>query len=110
MNIGALDTLIAIQYQATSQSSTTGEVSATWATLASVYATVNYPTSATSRQEGQEQSRETSVIPVEFIIWWRSDITESMRVLYNSEYYKIMRANRVGQRNEMKKLLTEKKL
>ena len=110
MNIGALDRLITIQYQSTSQSSTTGEVTTTWATLASVYATVSYSTSPISRQEAQEQSRETSIIPVEFMIWWRSDVTELMRVLYDSEYFNIMRVNRVGQRNEMLKLVTEKKV
>ena len=109
MNIGALDRYITIEYPVRSQSSTTGEMTDTWTTLASVYATVTYPTSSTTRTEGNEQGRETTETPVEFIIWFRSDINESMRVSYDSEYYNIMRINKVGQRNEMIKLVTEKK-
>ena len=109
MNIGALDRYVTIEYPLRSQSSTIGEVTDTWTTLASVYATVTYPTSTTTRSEGNEQGRETTVTPVEFIIWWRTDVNESMRVLYDSEYYNIMRINKVGQRNEMLKLVTEKK-
>ncbi len=109
MNIGALDRYITIEYPSRSQSSTTGEITDTWTTLASVYATVTYPTSATTRTEGNEQGRETTTTPVEFIIWHRTDLNESMRIVYDSEYYNIMRINKVGQRNEMLKLVTEKK-
>lgn len=110
MNIGALDRYITIQQQTTSQSSTTGEVTSTWGPLASVYATVNYPKSATTKTEGQELGRETASLPVEFVIWYRSDVTENMRVLYDSTYFNIMRVNRVGKRDEMLKLVTEKKV
>lgn len=110
MNIGALDRYITIQQQTVTQSSTTGEVSSTWTTLASVYATVNYPKSQSVRDEGHELGRETAVIPVEFVIWFRDDVTENMRVLYDSKYYNIMRVNVVGQRDEMLKLVTEKKV
>jgi SPP1 family predicted phage head-tail adaptor len=109
MNIGALDTYITIQYPALTVSSTTGERTSTWTTLASVYATVTYPTSAVQSKEAHEQGRETSSVPVEFIIWSRTDLNESMRVYYNSEYYDIRRLNKVGKRNEMIKLVTERK-
>lgn len=109
MNIGALDSKIVIESPTEAVSSTTGERTMTWLTLATVWATVRYP-SGTGSQEAIEQSRETSTIPVEFTIWYRTDITEKMRVNYDSKYFDIQRVNRVGQRNEMLKLVTEKKV
>lgn len=110
MNIGALDRKITIESQTTAASSTTGERTYTWATLASVWATVRYPQSAERSTEGMEQGRETSSIPVEFTIWHRTDVTEKMRVSYDSAYFDIQRINKVGQRNEMLKLVTVKKI
>lgn len=109
MNIGALDRKITIQTNTQSKSATTGEVTYAWSTLASVWATVTYPRGGTDRNEATEQARETTTTPVEFTIWYRTDVTEGMRILYDSEYFNIMRVNKVGQRNEMLKLVTEKK-
>lgn len=109
MNIGALDRKITIQSNTQTKSATTGEVTYTWATLANVWATVTYPRGGTDRNEGVEEARETSITPVEFTIYYRTDVTEGMRILYDSEYFNIMRVNKVGQRNEMIKLVTEKK-
>lgn len=109
MNIGALDRKITIQSYTETASSESGERTKTWATLAQVWATVTYPKSATERNEGIEQERETTITPVEFTIYYRTDVTTGMRILWDSEYYNIMRVNKVGQRNEMLKLVTEKK-
>jgi len=108
MNIGALDRYITIQYPLESASSTTGERTVTWTTLASVYATVNYP-KGQGMDEGLEQGRETAQTPVEFVIWFRSDVTEKMRVSYDNSYFGIERINKVGFRDEMLKLVTLKK-
>jgi SPP1 family predicted phage head-tail adaptor len=59
--------------------------------------------------EDLEQSRETTTTPVMFTIWYRTDVTEKMRVLHENEYFDIQRINKVGQRNEMLKLVTIKK-
>lgn len=109
MNIGALDSKITIETPTETTSSTTGERTIAWTTLASVWATVRYP-SGSGSNEGMEQSRETSTIPVEFTIWYRTDVTEKMRVNFDSNYFDIQRVNRAGQRNEMLKLVTIKKL
>ena len=109
MNIGALDRLIIIEYPVTTRNSV-GDSLVTWTTLASVYSTRTYPRSQENRSEGQQQGRITSTIPVEFIVWYRSDVDETMRVNDDGVYYNIMRVNYVGQRNEMLKLVTEKKI
>lgn len=109
MNIGALDRKITIQSNTQTKSSTTGEVTYVWATLASVWATLTYPKGGTDRNEAIEQGRSTTITPVEFTIYYRTGVTEGMRILYDSEYFNIMRVNKVGQRNEMLKLVTEKK-
>ena len=109
MNIGALDRKIVIQTPTTVRSATTGEATQTWATLATVWATVTYPSQNFSGNEGQEMGRETATIPVNFTIWHRNDVNEGMRISYDSQYFDITRINKVGQRNEMLKLVTVKK-
>lgn len=109
MNIGRLDRRIVIEQPTNVASATTGEVSMTWETLDTVWATVTYPKSATVSLEGLEQARQTAVTPVEFTIRYREDVTEKMRIYYRSEYYNIHRVNYSGARNELLKLVTEKK-
>ena len=108
MNIGALDRFIVIQTPTEVVSTTTGERTQTWATLASVWATVTYPRSIASN-EGLDQARPTSTTNVEFMIWFRTDINEKMRISYDSSYFGIERINKVGQRDEMLKIVTVKK-
>lgn len=109
MNIGTLDRFITIQSPTETVSSTTGERAMTWTTFAQVWATVTYPISPLSGNEGLEQGRETAVTPVEFMIWFRTDINEKMRISYDSSYFNILRINKVGGRDEMLKIVTEKK-
>jgi SPP1 family predicted phage head-tail adaptor len=109
MNIGALDRFITIQTPTEVVSSTTGERTMTWAELDEVWATVTYPSGPLSGNEGLEQGRETAVTPVEFMIWFRTDVTEKMRIYYDSTYFNILRINKVGGRDEMLKIVTEKK-
>lgn len=109
MNIGALDRLITIQAATTVRSATTGEATQTWAALCQVYATVTYPSGEFTSSEGNEMARETTATPVNFTTWYRTDINEGMRILYDSEYFDILRINKVGQRDEMLKLVTLKK-
>lgn len=108
MNIGALDRKITIQSKTDSVSSTTGERIPVWATYAQVWATVTYPKNQAS-DEKNENGKRVATTPVEFTIYYRADLNEKMRILYDSEYFDIMRINRAGQRNEMLKLITEKK-
>ena len=109
MNIGRLDRKITIQTPTSAISATTGERTSTWATLDVVWATIAYPKETMSSDEGLEQNRTTTTTPVEFTIRWRDDVNEKMRVYYLSQYFEIRRINIVGQRNEMIKLVTEKK-
>lgn len=108
MNIGRLDRKVTIEEPSLTASSTTGERTQTWVTLAVVWATVTYPKTM-AMNEGLEQSRLTAVTPVEFTIRWRTDVTVDMRVYYRGEYFEIKRINEVGQRNEMLKLVTERR-
>jgi len=109
MNIGALDRKITIQSKTDTVSGTTGERVPVWATYAQVWATVTYPKNQAS-DEKNENGKRVATTPVEFTIYHRSDITELMRVYFDSQYFDIMRINRAGQRNEMLKLVTEKKV
>ena len=72
-------------------------------------ATVTYPNSQFTSDEGNEMSRETAITPVNFTVWFRTDINEGMRIFYDTQYFDIMRVNKAGQRNEMLKLVTQKK-
>ena len=110
MNIGALNQKITIQAPTTVRSSTTGEASQTWAALCEVWATVSYPKAEFSANEGNELGRETTITPVNFTIWHRTDLGENMRVLFGGQYFDIMRINQAGQMNEMLKLVTQKKV
>ena len=109
MNIGALDRLITIEYQLETKSSTSGEVTVVWTQLCEAWATRTFPSSM-SFNEGTEQNRMTAAIPVEWVIWYRSDVTEKMRVSFDGELFDIKRVNKVGFRDEMLKLVTEKKV
>lgn len=109
MNIGALDRMVTIEKPELARDSN-GEFTTTWTPLSNVWATVSYPTNAQGRDESLEQGRETATIPVEFTIWYLATVKETMRVQFESEYFEIKRVNRVGQRNEMLKLVTEKKV
>ena len=109
MNIGALDRKIMIKYPLSVRDSF-GRDSVTWTELGSFWSTMKYPTNAQGRSEGLEQGRETATIPVEFTIWYVNTIDETMRVEFEGDVFEIKRVNRVGQRNEMLKLVTEKKV
>ena len=107
MIIGKLDRMVMIQYR-TDTPTNQGSMTTTWSSLASVWATVTYPTAEFQMSEGSEQGRETANTPVNFTIRYRTDVRENMRVLYDSEYYDIQRINKIG-RGEMLKLVTIKK-
>jgi len=107
INIGAADRQIVLQNFTTSN--TTGEAVKTWSDLATVWATVKYPTSPLSMNEGEESGVEKAIIPVEFTIRWRSDVDEKVRVYYNSQYFEVRRVNEIG-RKDMLKLVTEKRV
>lgn len=106
MNIGRLDRRIVIQTK--TSTNINGEAVESWATLDTVWATVKFPVSSIAANEGTEAGRETATTQVEFTIRYRTDVTESMRVYYQTQYYDIQRINQIG-RNEMLKLVTVKK-
>ena len=109
MIIGKMDRRVTLQALSVTKDSKGGTVK-TWSTLGVVWAGVRYPATM-AMNEGEEAGVETSIIPVEFTIRWRQDITinETIRVYYQSKYYDVKRVNEIG-RKEMLKLVTEKRV
>lgn len=85
---GKLRNWIEIQYRQESQDSTTGEVTITWAALASVWAEV-VPMSAREFRDAQAQQSE---VRGRMVIRYRSDVDATMRVLSRGKVYNILGA------------------
>lgn len=108
MNIGDLNSKITIETAVLATDSTTGERTTTWQTLAIVWATVTYPSAEFSASENNSAGRLTAYTPVNFTIYYRTDITVKQRILWGGSYYAITRINIGGVRKEWLKLVTEK--
>ena len=84
MNIGQLDRRITIQQPSESQSAFV-DMTISWATLRSVWAHVIYK----SGNEKDQADRITDITTVIFTIRYASDVTQQMRVSFDSNTYYI---------------------
>ena len=106
MIIGRCDRRIVIEKRNATASSTTGERTYTWETLAVLWANVMYKNKGT---ENQEEGRETATKTVIFAVRYRADVTAQMRVKYLSKYYQITNTAPMGGRNDILYIYTEAK-
>jgi SPP1 family predicted phage head-tail adaptor len=103
MKMSQMDRRITIQ-QATETRDDHAGVTHTWADVATVWARLDHP--QTSNDEAQEAGKQTVHRRTEFTIRYRSDVTEKMRVVYNSENYDILTVQEIS-RGGFTKLITE---
>jgi SPP1 family predicted phage head-tail adaptor len=88
-----MDRRIVIETPTETQDST-GAAVATWTTLATVWAEVRPMTGKETFTADQVLGDATSI----FIIRYRSDITDKMRISYGGNYYDIRYAREIGRR------------
>lgn len=103
MRCWKLDRQIIIQQKAITQD-TTGDQQPTFTTLATVSAEVRYPKGL----EKYEQGRDTATGRIEFIIRFRSDVTEKMQVSFDGFTWNITSIQHFG-RQEGTTLVAHKK-
>ena len=84
--VGAMRERVELQ-NVTEAQSTSGFPAETWATLATVWAEVNY--NILPSKEDTMADKTTAIGVVTFRIRLRSDITEKTRILYRANYYDI---------------------
>ena len=101
MNIGRLDRYITLQSVSTSVDAY-GQPVESFSTLASVWAKIEYK----SEVEKFENEKLRSVSSIDFTIRYRTDITEQMRISYDSNTYQITGIAEIG-RGEGLKLKTK---
>ena len=69
--------------------SASGAVSESWSTFATVWSAISYQKSGTDEKE--MVAKQTTVRNVEFTVRHITDVTEKMRINYDSRYYDIDR-------------------
>lgn len=84
LDIGQLDRRVTIR-QYTETENDRGEVIDTWSNLATVFAGLSYSTN-TEKVEGE---KETVFGTVDFLIRYRSDVDEKMKIRFDGEDYDI---------------------
>ena len=84
MRIGQLDRRIIIQ-QASESQSAFGDMAITWATLRTVWTHIIYK----SGSEKDEANRMTDITEIIFTIRYASDVTQQMRISFDSNIYYI---------------------
>lgn len=104
-NPGKMDRRITLQTR-TVAANAYNEPIETWATLATVWAALEYP--ITGSDEETADKLNIARQRVHFTIRYRDDTGYVERVLYNSEVYDIERIAEIG-RNQYLKLTTEKR-
>jgi SPP1 family predicted phage head-tail adaptor len=100
---GTLDRRIVIQTYTVTKDSY-GQAVKTWATHATVQASMNYDTGT----EGETVNELLATSKVKWIIRHKSTVTEKMRILYKSDYYYIEQVRILGRLQYME-LITEKR-
>ena len=100
MNIGRLDRYITIKTVSTSVDAY-GQPIESFSTLANVWAKIEYK----SEVEKFENEQLKAVSTIDFTIRYRTDITEMMKIEYNSNAYQITGIAEIG-RGEGLKLKT----
>lgn len=103
MQIGDLDRRITIQV-ATTTTNTFGEAVETWGTFRKVWAKLSY----VSGNEQFEAGEKTAVTINKFFIRYADDITEKMRISWDSDIYDI-RAIELLERKQFLVLKCEKR-
>lgn len=98
---GQLDRRITIQ-SFTTTTDDFGEVVKSFTTLANVWAKVEEKRG----NEGEDGNQLVATKRVEFLIRYRSDINEQMRIQYNNETYKIEAILNADSRKEFQKIVT----
>lgn len=88
---GNLDRRITIESETITRDEWGGEV-LSWATLASVWAGIDYNTAG----ETVEAEQQTALSRINFIIRYRTDLTSRMRVYYNFKYFTITGIKEIG--------------
>lgn len=83
--LGRMNQRIVIQ-SVTETRSTSGAVTETWATFATVWAGVKFQ----SGSENQLIERQTAKTTIQFTIRYRTDINEKMRISFDSKIYDIL--------------------
>lgn len=106
MNIGDFDRRITIQ-TFTVAKNTEGEDIRTWSTLITLWA----KKIDTSGNEMFEADQLTAIGKIDWIIRYRTDITERMRISFDSEYYDVLNIEEIEEEGRKRYLLlkTEKK-
>ncbi len=84
MNIGQLDRRITIE-QASESQSDFGDMTISWSTLRSVWTHIFYK----SGNEKEQGSRMTDITEIIFTIRYASDVTQQMRISFDSNTYYI---------------------
>ena len=98
---GQLDRRITIQSYTTTTDDF-GEVVKSFTTLAEVWAKVEEKRG----NEGEDGNQLVATKRVEFLIRYRSDINEQMRIQYNNETYKIEAILNADSRKAFQKIVT----
>jgi len=98
---GQLDRRITIQ-SFTTTTDDFGEVVQSFTTLANVWAKVEEKRG----NEGEDGNQLVATKRVEFLIRYRSDINEQMRIQYNNETYKIEAILNADSRKAFQKIVT----
>lgn len=98
---GQLDRRITIQ-SFTTTTDDFGEVVKSFTTLANVWAKVEDKRG----NEGEDGNQLVATKRVEFLIRYRSDINEQMRIQYNNETYKIEAILNADSRKAFQKIVT----
>ena len=88
--LGKMNQRIVIQ-SVTETRSTSGAVTETWATFATVWAGVEMVDSTSETTEKQMIDRQTVKNTTRFTVRHRSDITEKMRISFESKIFDILR-------------------
>jgi SPP1 family predicted phage head-tail adaptor len=102
LNAGTLNARVVIQQRASGQDAV-GQPSATWSTLATVWANVRHPTG----NEAMRADKDISINAVRVRIRRRTDVTPAMRLTHGSATYQIKAVLPDTQRLEFTDLLCE---
>lgn len=106
LNPGQLDRRIVLQNRTTAANAYNEPVE-TWATLATVWAKVEYP--VTGSDEATEQNLNVARRRVDFTIRYRADVGFVERITYNGGTYDIERISELGRQNFLKITAEERK-
>jgi SPP1 family predicted phage head-tail adaptor len=93
---GAMDRLITIEIETTSTNAV-GTPVETYAVLKNTYASVKYTTGGTQFNEGAQPFTDT-----DFSIRYDVRINYKCRVLYDTEYFKIIHIEKIGRKDGLR--------